>query len=86
MNYTITPGGIIYTVEPEPDEISTAEAVAVCERISAEHAAIEAQLEAALNPANVSPSDEQRERIKARIMEQCECAQIGVKPCGMCEG
>lgn len=60
-------------------EISTAEAVAVCERISR-------QLEAALNPANVKPTDEQRERIKARIMEQCECAAIGVKPCGMCEG
>lgn len=75
MQYTITDRGVVYTVEPPADlpEITTAQAVAVCERILAEHEAI-------------FPTDDQKARIKARIMSQCECAALGVKPCGMCEG
>lgn len=70
MTYTITPDGIRYDLP----EIPLSEAIATCERILAEH------------EATFEPTDDQRERIKARIMEQCECAASGLKPCGMCEG
>lgn len=51
-------------------EISTADAVAEMERISRD-------LEAALNPANVKPSEDQRMRILARIMEEAPTVNRG---------
>lgn len=64
MNYTITDRGVVYTIEPPADlpEITTAEAVAEMERISR-------QLEAALNPANVKPSEDQKARMWSRIYD-----------------
>lgn len=74
MRYTIDSAGIQFYDE----EIPIPEAVAEMERISA-------RLEAALNP-DAPLTDDQRERIRARIMDQCECAATGARPCGMCEG